>query len=82
MRVRLDWDNPKLNILRESTHPQENEDLIYIAKKVCNLLVWNRGKEFAEKVCSDEFMTMDVTALLGRPRKGMTIRRYTSDYPE
>ncbi len=25
---------------------------------------------------------MDVTALLGRPRKGMTIRRYTSDYPE
>lgn len=80
IRVRLDFLYKKDNILRLSDTPSTNMVLMELAQRVCSLNVWDRGQQYAEKVCTADFLDIEVTALLGKPTS--TQRKHFSDFTE
>ena len=40
---------------------------MHIAKLYCHLLIWEKGLKFAEKMCNEKFMSVELTGLIGRP---------------
>ena len=51
-----------------------------IAKTACALLVWDKGQEIADMICTERFMNVELTGLIGRPISGFKMKHFDIDY--
>ena len=80
VRVRLDWLSWRHNILQGQPDVTKNENFKALADLLCKQLLWDQKTAIRDLSCSQKYLEVAVTGLLGRPSGEK--RRQFDDFTE